>query len=116
MALERSASRPPAGFTAALPVCRICASAAIPSLIPWPCHGPHVFPPRFCLTRLLENPRRVVSRGGAMPARFPNLSRFVVKILEVAGAGLASAIAGFLLGHMGPPPAPPAPTVVRFVV
>jgi len=42
------------------------------------------------------------------------LSRFVCKILEVAGAGLASAIAGFLLGHMGTPPAPAAPAAVRF--
>ncbi len=43
------------------------------------------------------------------------LSRFVCKILEVAGAGLASAIAGFLLGHMGTPPAAPAPAAARFV-
>jgi hypothetical protein len=51
-----------------------------------------------------------------MPTKFPYLSRFVCKILEVAGAGLASAIAGFLLGHMSTPPAPPvpAPMAVRF--
>jgi hypothetical protein len=41
------------------------------------------------------------------------VSKFAVKFIEVAGAGLASALCAYLLGHIERPPAPaPAPAVV----
>lgn len=49
-----------------------------------------------------------------MLARFPRLSKVATKILELAGAGCASALAASLLGNTreaAPPPSPPA--VVR---
>jgi hypothetical protein len=42
-------------------------------------------------------------------ARF--LSKFAVKVLELTGAGLASAIAAYLLAHIGTPPASSLPLV-----
>jgi len=42
-----------------------------------------------------------------MQLRFTFLSRFLVKFLEVAGAGLASAICAYALGQMGSASAPP---------
>jgi hypothetical protein len=42
-----------------------------------------------------------------MQSRFAFLSRFLVKFLEVGGAGLASAMCAYALGQMGAAPAPP---------
>jgi hypothetical protein len=42
-----------------------------------------------------------------MQPRFAFLSRFLVKFLEVGGAGLASAMCAYALGQMGAAPAPP---------
>lgn len=51
-----------------------------------------------------------------MSGRFAFLSRFGVKFVEVAGAGLASAACAYFLGLVGqqPPPAPP-PAIVQVV-
>jgi hypothetical protein len=51
-----------------------------------------------------------------MTGRFPTLRRFLIKMIEVAGAGCASAIAAFLLGNSHEaerPPMPVPPAVVR---
>jgi hypothetical protein len=48
--------------------------------------------------------------------RFPTLRRFLIKMIEVAGAGCASAIAAFLLGNSHEaerPPMPVPPAVVH---
>jgi len=50
-----------------------------------------------------------------MLARFPRLSKVTIKILEIAGAGCASALAATLLGNTreaSHPPAPPTPPAV----
>jgi hypothetical protein len=44
--------------------------------------------------------------------RFTFLSRFAAKFIEVAGAGLASALCAYFLGQIERPPPPPA-TVVQ---
>ena len=44
--------------------------------------------------------------------RFPTLRRFLIKMIEVAGAGCASAIAAFLLGHSHEAERPPMPMPV----
>jgi hypothetical protein len=44
---------------------------------------------------------------GIVPSRFAVLSRFGVKFVEVAGAGLASALCAYFLGQIGQQPAPP---------
>ncbi len=50
-----------------------------------------------------------------MPGPFPRLSRLVTRILEIVGAGCASAYAAVLLGNSHEPPraAPQPPAVVR---
>jgi hypothetical protein len=50
-----------------------------------------------------------------MPGRFPRLSKVVTRILEIVGAGCASAYAAVLLGnaHEPPRPLPAPPAVVR---
>jgi hypothetical protein len=51
-------------------------------------------------------------RRGIVPFRFAVLSRFGVKFVEVAGAGLASAACAYCLGQIGETrPSPPAPVV-----
>jgi hypothetical protein len=47
-----------------------------------------------------------------MLARFPRLSKVTIKILEIAGAGCASAMAATLLGNTREVPAPPTPPAV----
>lgn len=44
-----------------------------------------------------------------MPSRFAFLSRFGIKFVEVAGAGLASALCAYFLGQIGQQPVPPPP-------
>jgi hypothetical protein len=44
--------------------------------------------------------------------RFPTLRRFLIKMIEVAGAGCASAIAAFLLGNSHEAERPPMPMPV----
>jgi hypothetical protein len=44
-------------------------------------------------------------------SRFSFLSRFLVKFIEVAGAGLASAVCAYFLGQIGERPLPPPPIV-----
>jgi hypothetical protein len=53
--------------------------------------------------------------GIAMPIRLPSLSRVAIRTLEIAGAGLTSAVVAFLLGRVDTPaPAPPPlPAVVH---
>ena len=46
-----------------------------------------------------------------MPSRFAFLSRFGIKFVEVAGAGLASALCAYCLGQIGQQPAAPPPIV-----
>jgi hypothetical protein len=46
-----------------------------------------------------------------VPSRFAFLSRFGVKFVEVAGAGLASALCAYCLGQIGQQPAAPPPIV-----
>jgi hypothetical protein len=48
---------------------------------------------------------------GIVPSRFAVLSRFGVKFVEVAGAGLASALCAYCLGQIGQQPAAPPPIV-----
>jgi len=51
-----------------------------------------------------------------MLGRFPHLSKLVIRILEIAGAGCASAVAASLLGAAHEPANPPAtvpPAIVR---
>ena len=50
-----------------------------------------------------------------MQTNFAFLSRFGVKFIEVAGAGLASALCAYCLGRMGEPPAPPPAPIVQVV-
>jgi hypothetical protein len=47
-----------------------------------------------------------------MLGRCPRLSKVATKILEIAGAGCASALAAVLLGNSREPPRPPAPPPV----
>jgi hypothetical protein len=47
-----------------------------------------------------------------MPGRFPRLSRLVTRILEIVGAGCASAYAAVLLGNAHEPPRPTEPVAV----
>jgi hypothetical protein len=42
---------------------------------------------------------------GTLQPRFSYLSKFVVKLLEVAGTGLASAVGAYFLSQVGAPPA-----------
>ena len=46
-----------------------------------------------------------------MQLRFSVLSRFGIKFVEVAGAGFASAVCAYCLGHIGEPPGAAAPIV-----
>jgi hypothetical protein len=46
-------------------------------------------------------------REGIVPSRFAVLSKFGVKFVEVAGAGLASALCACCLGQIGQQPVPP---------
>ncbi|HEY7245711.1 MAG TPA: hypothetical protein VH678_17705 [Xanthobacteraceae bacterium] len=51
-----------------------------------------------------------------MPGRFPRLSRVAIRVLEIGGAGCASALAASLLGsghETAKPPAPMPPAIVR---
>jgi hypothetical protein len=47
-----------------------------------------------------------------MWGRFP-LTKVVIRVLEIAGAGLTSAVVAYLLGRTEPPPPAPAPAVVQ---
>jgi hypothetical protein len=47
-----------------------------------------------------------------VPGRFAFLSKFGVKFVEVAGAGLASAACAYFLGLVGQPPPPAAPPAI----
>jgi hypothetical protein len=47
-----------------------------------------------------------------MLGRFPRLSKVAIRILEIAGAGCASALAALVLGNSHEPPHPPAPPPV----
>jgi hypothetical protein len=50
--------------------------------------------------------------GGTVQTKFAFLSKFGIKFIEVASAGLASALCAFCLGQLGEPRrAPPAPIV-----
>jgi hypothetical protein len=51
------------------------------------------------------------SGRGIVPSRFAVLSRFGVKFVEVAGAGLASALCAYCLGQIGQQPVPAPPIV-----
>jgi hypothetical protein len=51
------------------------------------------------------------SGRGIVPSRFAFLSRFGIKFVEVAGAGLASALCAYCLGQIGQQPAAPPPIV-----
>ena len=44
-----------------------------------------------------------------MLSRLPSFSRMGIKALEIAGAGLTSAVVAYLIGRMGAPAAPTAP-------
>jgi hypothetical protein len=46
-----------------------------------------------------------------MAVRFPSFSRAFIRILEIAGAGLTSALVAYLLGRTEPPPPVPPPVV-----
>src|SRR5215475_5805265 len=51
-----------------------------------------------------------------MGARFPWLTKVVIRVLEIAGAGLTSALVAYLLGRTdapAPPPPPQVPAVVH---
>jgi hypothetical protein len=48
---------------------------------------------------------------GIVRTRFAFLSRFAVKFIEVVGAGLASALCAYFLGHIERPPAPASAVV-----
>jgi hypothetical protein len=51
-----------------------------------------------------------------MPSGLPSLSRMVIRALEIAGAGLTSAIVAYLIGRFGAPAnpvAPPPPAIVQ---
>jgi hypothetical protein len=48
-----------------------------------------------------------------VPGRFSFLSRFGVKFVEVAGAGLASAACAYFLGQIGQQPPAPPPAIVQ---
>jgi hypothetical protein len=50
-----------------------------------------------------------------MQGRFTVLSRFAIKFVEVASAGLASAVCAFCLGQLGEQRPAPAPPVVQVV-
>jgi hypothetical protein len=47
------------------------------------------------------------------PSKFGFLSRFGVKFVEVGGAGVASALCAYFLGHVSQPSAPPPPPIVQ---
>jgi len=46
-----------------------------------------------------------------MSVRFPSFTRAFIRILEIAGAGLTSALVAYLLGRTEPPPPVPPPVV-----
>ena len=48
-----------------------------------------------------------------MSVRFPSFTRAFIRILEIAGAGLTSALVAYLLGRTEPPPPVPSPAVVH---
>jgi len=51
-----------------------------------------------------------------MLSGLPSLSRMVIKALEIAGAGLTSAVVAYLIGRFSAPataPAPPPPAIVQ---
>src|SRR5437588_229447 len=50
-----------------------------------------------------------------MPSGLPSLSRIVIKALEIAGAGLTSALVAYLIGRAGLPAAPTSPPVPAVV-
>jgi hypothetical protein len=75
---------------------------------PWRHHVP-VFRPSFRLKRVFE---KAVCKGRAvMIGRFPHLSAFSKKFLEVCGAALASAVVAGLLGQTDKPATPLSPVV-----
>jgi len=56
----------------------------------------------------------------AVPDKVPSFfSRFTMKLFEIVGAGIATAVGGYLVAHLGaylsssPPPAPMAPAAVQ---
>jgi hypothetical protein len=78
-------------------------------------HASTGFLPRSCLNRLIEKSWAFAGGGIGMPIRLPSLSRVAIRTLEIAGAGLTSAVVAFLLGRVDTPaPAPPPlPAVVH---
>jgi hypothetical protein len=50
-----------------------------------------------------------------MGVRFPWLTKAVIRVLEIAGAGLTSALVAYLLGRTDAPPPPPPPQVPAVV-
>jgi hypothetical protein len=44
---------------------------------------------------------------------FPSLRKVIIRVLEIAGAGLTSALVAYVLGRAEPPPPTPAPAVVH---
>jgi hypothetical protein len=50
-----------------------------------------------------------------MGIRFPWLTKAVIRVLEIAGAGLTSALVAYLLGRTDAPPSPPPPQVPAVV-
>jgi hypothetical protein len=50
-----------------------------------------------------------------MGIRFPWLTKAVIRVLEIAGAGLTSALVAYLLGRTDAPPPPPPPQVPAVV-
>ena len=60
-------------------------------------------------------PNRMNSQGGIVQPQPTFLSRFCVKFLEVAGAGLASAACAYVLGQTGALQPAPSPTAVAQV-
>src|SRR5262245_23843914 len=62
---------------------------------------------------MFENKSVVLNSEGIVPGRFAFLSRFGVKFVEVAGAGLASAACAYCLGLVGQQPPAPPPAIVQ---
>jgi hypothetical protein len=77
-------------------------------------HDATAFLPPFCPTPVVQNTQLPAGRGLVMWGSF-SLSRVVVRVLEIAGAGLTSALVAYLLGRTDPPPQPPAPQVPAVV-
>jgi hypothetical protein len=79
-------------------------------------HDVTAFLPPFCPTRMFQIIQLREGEGWAMGVRFPWLTKAVIRVLEIAGAGLTSALVAYLLGRTdapAPPPPPQVPAVVH---